>query len=269
MKFGISLGSFPRLVQSDFEKLCEQAQYAGYEGIEYMVAEEDLEVGAEFEQKYKKLKEIADSYNLETPTVFTGLFWTYNPVLPETKEKALKVIEAELKAASILGSRVILVVPAVAVSELDYEEHYRRTIDFLRTAGSMARDYDVIVGVENVWNRVFAGPLEFRKLLDEVNHEYVKAYFDVGNTLPHSLPEHWIGMLGDYIVAVHVKGFSVVNLRFGVPLMGSINWKAVNKAFKEIDYDWYVIAEVPPYEGDPFKAIYDAKTSLDVIFKEK
>lgn len=41
--------------------------------------------------------------------------------------------------------------------------------------------------------------LEFRKIIDEINNEYVGAYFDIGNVLQYGYPEQWIDILGTRI----------------------------------------------------------------------
>ena len=99
-----------------------------------------------------------------------------------------------------------------------------------------------------------------------VGNKHVGAYLDVGNTLPHSLPEHWIYVLKDFLKAVHVKDFNMNKLEFGIPLYGDVNWLGVKRAFEEIGYDWYLTIEVPPYKGDPCKAIFDSRDALRRIF---
>ena len=264
MKFGINCWSFPKTLP--VEEAVKAAGRIGYESYEVGLSIGDFEAFGkpEFKEKFRKIREVAESCKVEIPSVATGLFWRFNPLTDQ--EKALKVVEAECEAASELGAKVILVVPGSGVPELSYEEHFKRAAEFGRKASEIAEDYGIKIGLENVWNRVFAGPLEFKRLLDEINRDNVGAYFDAGNTLPHSLPEHWIDVLGDKIFQVHVKDFNLVELKFGIPLSGSVNWKAVREALERIGYDGYVLPEVPPYLGDPLKAAEDSLTSLRKIF---
>ncbi len=265
-KLGINTWSYPKTL--DVSKVIEHAAKTGFEGFEPAITLEDLEAfgTGDFDKKWKSISEQANSLGISIPSVATGLFWRFNWIQEESVEKALKVVEAEAKAASIVGAKVILVVPGVGVSELGYEEHFTRAVNALSKATRIARDYGVKIGLENVWNRVFAGPLEFKKLLDSLDPDVFGAYFDAGNTLPHSLPEHWIDVLRDRILQVHVKGFSMAELRFGIPLFGDINWVTVRKKLEEIGYRGFIIAEVPPYRGDPYKAAEDTFTSLKKIF---
>ncbi|MFA4640065.1 sugar phosphate isomerase/epimerase family protein [Pyrococcus kukulkanii] len=264
IKFGINCWSFPKTFP--IESALKAAKEIGYCGYEAGIGLEDFEKFGkdEFKVKFKRIREISESLGIKIPSVATGLFWRYNPIT--NSEDALKVIKAECEVASLLDAKIILVVPGSGVSTLSYEEHFEKATNFIQRASIIAEDYGVIIGLENVWNRVFAGPLEFKMLLDKVNKDNVGVYFDVGNTLPHSLPEHWIEVLGKKIFQVHVKDFNLSELKFGIPLSGSINWEAVRRSLEKVGYRGYVLPEVPPYLGDPIKAAEDSFTSLKKIF---
>jgi len=266
VKFGVNIWSYPYPAEVSIEKAMGHAAEVGYQGFEPALDTGDLESFST--EKWAQIKTKANQLKLEIPSIATGLFWQYNAITEP--EAALKVVEAECQAAQIVGAQVVLVVPGTAVPDLSYEEHFRRAADWLRKAASIAREYGVKIGVENVWNRIFPGPLDFLKLLDMVGDDSVGVYFDAGNTLPHSLPEHWIPLLGKRILQVHVKDYCItaggLTRGFGIPLNGDVNWPAVRKALVEIDYEGYLLPEVPPYPGDFYKAAEDALNSLKKIF---
>ena len=263
-RLGINTWSYPKTIP--LEKQVEHAAKTGFEAYEPPLNLEDLEKhgSTEFRAKWEKLRETAETHNIKIPSVATGLYWRYN--WATDPDKAMKVLEAEAHAANILGANLILVVPGTGVPELGYEEMIEKVAKALSRAEKIAREYGVKIGLENVWNRFLAGPLEFKMLLDKLDPEVFGAYFDAGNTLPHSLPEHWIRVLGRRILQVHVKGFNMAELRFGIPLYGDINWEQVKKALQDIGYDGYILAEVPPYRGDPYKAVEDTYSSMKKIF---
>ncbi|HDJ89705.1 MAG TPA: sugar phosphate isomerase/epimerase [Thermoprotei archaeon] len=267
MKFGVNLSCFPKKVFF-FEDILKIIAELNYSGIELALSEEDISENIiDFKVKFNNLRRICEDFGLEVPSICGGLFWKYNPLLEENREIALKIFERCSSAAAVVGAKVVLTVPGVAIPDISYEKLFEKTVRWLKEISVIAERNNIIIGVENVWNKYLAGPLEFKMLLDKVDNEYVKAYFDVGNTLPHSLPEHWIKMLNKYIVALHLKDFSIKTFRFGIPLTGSVNWKNIVNVLKEINYNGYGILEIPPYEGHPYKAIQDARTSLDIIFK--
>ena len=63
-----------------------------------------------------------------------------------------------------------------------------------------------------------------------------------------------------------MKGFRVGPKNFTYLLDSDINWVEVMKAFKDVGYDGYVTAEMPPYSSFPEQMVYDTSAHLDKIF---
>lgn len=266
---GVNAWSYPLSV--NIRDAINHARSVGFEVFEPVVDESDVNSlnSPEFNRKWVEVRDALSSAGLSARTVATGLYWRFNMIIREDYDKVLRIFEAEAKAANVIGARVLLVVPGVALPELSYEEHIERAREALAKLSRVAEDYGVVIGVENVWNRLFASPLDMVKLLEGLDPKVVGVYLDVGNTLPHSLPEHWLRALRGRIVAIHAKDFLAEPGRciFGIPYTGSVNWGNVRKIISEIGYEGTVVAEVPPYPGDPFKAAEDAASSLRRIFK--
>jgi len=264
LKFGVNVWSFPKSV--DVVEAMKASKRIGYDGFEPALTQDHLQMDqGDFDAYWKRIKEEAASIGIEIPSVATGLFWRFNPL--SDPEGAMKVANLLCRAAHIVEAKVVLVVPGTARSDWSLAQCLERAAKFLKDVGKIAMDVGVIVGVENVWNRMLGSPIEMKRLLDEVAMDNVKLYLDVGNTLPHSLPEHWIDELGiDRIAQIHVKDFSVAELRFGIPLTGDVNWVAIRDRLQKHGYGGYLVAEVPPYRGHPFKAAMDALTSLKEVF---
>ena len=69
--------------------------------------------------------------------------------------------------------------------------------------------FDVVIAVEEVWNKFLLSPLEFARYVDEFDSPWLKAYFDVGNVVFYGYPQDWIRTLGPRIVKVHLKDFQL------------------------------------------------------------
>ena len=111
-------------------------------------------------------------------------------------------------------------------------------------------------------------PLEFARIVDEINDPHVGAYFDVGNILAYGYPDQWIRILGKRIKKCHVKDF-VVQGPGGhfVPLLeGSVDWTAVRQAWREIGYEDFVTVELGPLRHNPALGVRIMAESLDTIF---
>ncbi|HIQ02959.1 MAG TPA: sugar phosphate isomerase/epimerase [Desulfurococcales archaeon] len=264
MKLGVSIWCLPKPLRNPYEFMAK-AKEIGYDGVELAIVDEDLELSSsERTRKWKSILEKAKTLDIEIPSIASGLYWRYNMVTDG--ESALKVLKIQCEVAATVNAHVVLVIPGVAVSEINYLEHFTRVARVLKKASKIAEDYNVIIGLEPSWNRLFPSPLDFKKLIDEVGEKNVKVYFDVGNTLPHSLPEHWIRILGKDIVQVHVKDFNIDELKFGIPQTGSINWDAVKTALWDIGYQGYLVAEVPWDMANPYKPLYEVYIKMREIF---
>jgi len=264
MKKGVNAWIYPSGFTID--EILEASAKIGFEGVELNLDEESLNFP---KKKRKEIAEKAASLGLELPSFCTGLFWKFNLASSDEKirEKGIEIIKKGCAFASDIGSKVLLVVPAVAVPEVSYQEMWNLSKESILKAAPTAEEYGVILGIENVWNRFLYSPLEFRRFIEEINHPSVKAYFDVGNIHFLGFPQQWIRHLSDLIACVHVKGFLRSSMQFRQILEGDIPWSEVMKALREIGYDGFLNVEVSPYPGHPLKAAMDSKAALDLIFQ--
>ena len=280
MKKGINQWSFPETMS--VRECMDLAKKAGFEGIELNLSEE-----GEFSLKTPE-KDLIDimnlaknigielsSLSLESPYFLTDEDESNVRMAKEHIKKALKI-------AAKLGMDTILVVPGgVDVSIwspnskiVSYDLAYEKAQSALKDLSSVAKENGVFIGIENVWNKFLLSPLEFKNFIDEINAEYIKVYFDVGNVLINGYPEQWIRILDKRIKKIHIKDFKVNigNINGFVNLLeGDVNWPEVVKALNEIGYDGYITAEmIPPYKFYPERLIYDTSKAMDrILFGER
>lgn len=275
MKKGISRWAFPASMK--LEECMGQAREAGFEGIEVAIAEKG-EISLEStKDDMEKVVALSRRIGIELTSLATGLFWDYSLTSEkrEVREKAKGIVIKMLELASSLGVDTILIVPgAVDVffkpegEKVSYEIAYKRAQEALKELAETAERYKVNIGVENVWNKFLLSPLEMRNFLDEIGSDYVGAYFDVGNVLVSGYPEQWIRILGERIKKVHFKDFKtdIGNASGFVDLLaGDVNWPEVMKAFEDIGYNGYAIAELFPYGHHPQALIDNTSRSMDLI----
>ncbi|MDP2983581.1 MAG: TIM barrel protein, partial [Candidatus Latescibacter sp.] len=125
-------------------------------------------------------------------------------------------------------------------------------------------ELNVIIAVENVWNKFLLSPLEFTQYVDEFASPHLKAYFDVGNIVLYGVPQDWIRTLGKRIVRVHVKGFDEKKREFVGLCEGNIDWRAVRRAFEDIGYSGWVNAEL---SGGDETYLTGVSECMDKIFR--
>ncbi|MGF9910491.1 sugar phosphate isomerase/epimerase family protein [Brevibacillus porteri] len=268
---GINAWCFPK--ETSVQEMFRQAKAHGYQGVELNLDEGDAPFHLEMtEQELKGLADEAHELGLELPSVSTALLWKYPLTHNEEaiREQGIRVVEKMIEAASIFGSRTVLVVPGLVTAEVPYDTAYERACEALQRLAKKAEQHQVYIGVENVWNKFLLSPLEMARLIDEVDSPWVGAYFDVGNVLQFGFPEQWIRILGKRIQAIHVKDFktSTGNITGFVPLLaGDIPWNRVVEALREIGYDGYIIPEISPYSQLPEQLIAHTSQALDAIFQ--
>jgi hexulose-6-phosphate isomerase len=263
------------------EQVFALAKDAGFEGVELTYDVTGPITAETSDARLAEIRALAQSMGLALPTVATGVFWGINPIAANAaeREQAKSHIRHMLRIAHHLGAGVILVVPGVVGPFLsgpamveDYEAGYEMALANMRELASDAKRWQVIIGVENVWNRFLVSPIEMREFVDAVGSPYVAAYFDVGNVMRTGYPQHWIKILGQRIKAVHFKDFKceVGTLNGFVELLqGDVDYGAVMAAFRAVGYDGWVTVEQFPTPCYPDAMIYRAAQAADVIIRGK
>lgn len=270
---GINAWCFP--ADTSLTEMFRQAKAHGYHGVELNLGE-GPDAAFHLDMTVEELADVAAmaaEAGLTLPSVSTALLWKY-PLTHQdetVRQTGMRVVEKMVEAASIFGSRTVLVVPGLVTPEVSYDVAYDRALEALKALAKKAEETQVRIGIENVWNKFLLSPLEMAKLIDEVGSPWVGAYFDVGNVLQFGFPEQWIKILGKRIFAVHVKDFKTTtgNITGFVPLLaGDIPWERVTEALREVGYEGYLIPEISPFGRLPEELIRQTSLALDAIFEQ-
>lgn len=279
MKKSISIWSFQ---ESDVRKCINLASKAGFQGIELALdSNGDVALDTSEEQLLLIKKEAADS-GIQIHSVASGLYWDYSFTsnVEDERKKAYEIAVCQIRTAKILGADSVLIIPgAVGVDfikereVIPYDTAYERALAAFQKLKAVAEEYEIQVGIENVWNKFLVSPLEMRTFIDQIDSPFVGSYFDVGNVVFNGYPEHWIKILGDRIKKVHFKDYrrEAGGLCGFVDLLaGDVDWKGVMQAFEKIRYDGWCTAEMlPPYSQYSDQIIYNTSASMERIFRKE
>jgi len=161
-------------------------------------------------------------------------------------------IPAAIDRALTYGATSVLLVAGRVDDGTAYADNYERTQATIRAAIPYAEEKRIWLLVENVWNNFLLSPLEMARYLDELESDWVGAYFDVGNVVRFGYPEHWIPVLGARIKKLDIKEYSRDKQNneglwkgFDVHIGdGSINWRRVRRELDAIGYRGWATAEV-------------------------
>lgn len=194
----------------------------------------------------------------------------------QIREEAIKAMETCIRDAKKLGSTSILLVPGIVNNDMPYDECYRLSQEGIKRVLPVARECNVKIAVENVWNGFLLSPLEAAKYVDEFNDPLVTWHFDIGNVINFVRPAQWARILGKRIVKLHIKDFSLKKRDneglwkgFNVELgEGDAGWPDVMKALDDIGYSTapqgnWATAEV---RGGDRKRLQQVSEQMDKLF---
>lgn len=286
MKKGISYWSFQGGLEgkADIEAVLKEAKATGFDSVELCYPGGAITPDVD-ENTCKNIAKAAKSIGVEISSLATGVYWgcSLTATKADVRKQAIDHTKKMLNIARWLGTDAILVVPGAVdvffdpnAEHIPYDEVYKLAKQSIKACVSTAEKVKVALCLENVWNKFLLSPLEYRDFIDSFKSNYVKAYFDCGNTRLNGFPEHWIQLLGKKRLGrIHWKDFKFVFYgggetgeageiasgcrkiaagsgwagaysfcRLGA---GDVDWKAVMAAFKKVGYNGYITAEMLPY----------------------
>ena len=280
MKKSISYWSFPGGMEGskDLRACFKEARAAGFDAVELYCSEKGKLNLKGTEKQCEAIRAQAEKAGVEIASLASGLYWDYNLSSKKVadRNRAEQATKRMLQIARWLGTEAFLFVPGVVdvffdptVEAISYDVVYSRIKTGIKRLKRTAEQCEVSLCIENVWNKFLLSPLEMRDFIDSFDSEYIGAYVDVGNVMAFGYPEHWLRILGKRVKRVHFKDFkrSVATVDgFCDLLEGDVNWPAVTKALKAINYDGYCTAEMMPlYAHNPMVRIENTSRAMDKI----
>ena len=257
MEFGLDIWLlYPSL---GLEKTLETVEREGFRYIEYPY-EMFRDAGENLMRRVKEVAEKAKSYSVK-PYQVHGEYGSINFELtsgdPVSREKALGRMEEWLRYASMLEADVLVVHLGFPRPRLD--ETYDRVIEgvvelnveIARRLAEVGEEYGVKVAFENCVEPWFgASPADLLLLLEEADVQGLGVCLDTGHLNVNGLDVAGsIRRLGDAIIATHLHDNDGRYDQHLPPLAGSIDWREVLKAFREIKFDKPLIYEFGSQRG--------------------
>jgi hexulose-6-phosphate isomerase len=147
---------------------------------------------------------------LEAASVCGCLHWK-NPLSDpsaEVRKVGLEALLQTLRDAKAYGASSVLLVPAVVNKNVSYQDAWTRSQAEIRKALPLAKELNVRIAVENVWNFFLLSPLEAKRYIDEFESPYIGWHLDLGNVVNYGWPEQWVTTLGKRVLKLHIKEYS-------------------------------------------------------------
>ncbi len=262
MKISTETNSVRRLIGN--EKAIEYIAKAGFDAFDfsmfdiasianwntYELAPSDSPLLTDGYLKYARhLKQTADDNGIicnQTHSVF-----------PTQRPEIEKYVKRTIECTAELGAEFCIVHPLSMSPVEDNVVYYNELLPF-------AKEHGVKIATENMWawdNELkHAVPAacsphdEFLKLLEEVNDEYLVACLDIGHAemlrQSDTSAVQMIKTLGNHLKALHIHDNDQLHDTHQIPFSMNIDFDAVVKALKEINYDGYFTLEADTYLRD-------------------
>jgi len=133
MRKGINLWSlgWPKLTEAMRNAdLARAIQKMGYDGIEFTFDVDEVDPTKLSEDEVKELALSFRSQGLEIPSAATGTFWAYNLGASDDslRRRGIEYAKACITRTRTVGANSLLVVPAVASPNIQYDELYRNLL---------------------------------------------------------------------------------------------------------------------------------------------
>jgi sugar phosphate isomerase/epimerase len=203
--------------------------------------------GADYLAFARELRKVGESYGMECNQSHAP----FPCDKPEVKGYLKRAIECTAEA----GGKICVIHP---VNNWDAQ----RNAEFYFELLPFAKDHGVKIATENMWNWTKENGLDqaapaacsnaesFNAQLDAVNDEFFTACLDIGHAemmkSDANAPD-MIRALGKRLGALHIHDNDRWKDLHQIPFAGSIDWNAVVKALKDVDYKGEFTLEADTY----------------------
>lgn len=243
---------------------CKAIQAAGFEGIEPYSHMDRTEVLEAMRQTGLVASSVCNAKHWEFPLSSPDL---------QIRQQGMEALIDAMKDAQAYGTDTVLLVPGIVNREVSYNQCWERSTACLREVLPEARRLGVKIGIENVWNHFLMSPLEAARYIDQFDSPEIGFYFDVGNILTFGWPVQWIDILGNRILRIHIKDYSLTRANqqgpgagFNVPLgEGENDWEAIMAALdRHYRAEWLTIEHAG---GDTLEGLTTLNQTLERIIR--
>jgi L-ribulose-5-phosphate 3-epimerase len=246
-----------------WQKEFEIAKEIGYSAIEWIV-EKPLEINALMSKSgMKEIKEIILKTGVKVDYVCADIFMQQPLVRmsEKIKEENKKILEQILINSKEIGA-IGVEIPFVDASSIKTASEIDELISVTEDAFKLAGEIGINVSLETDLNAK-----EFKKLLEKVNLDHVKANYDIGNSASLGYePLEELENYGQRILNVHVKDRKLGSTT--VPLgTGNADIRCVFEKLDEIGYTGGITMQAARGEDDVATAREQLMYTLEMMKK--
>lgn len=216
--------------------------------------------------KYLKLARELRAIGLDNGMICNQSHAPFPVRIPEVRSVLRLAIECTAEA----GGEICIIHPDNNKTAEENAEMFRDILPFAKECG-------VKIATENMWNwnplknrssfAACATGEDFKKHIDVVNDEFLVACLDLGHAEMQGSGDGAVNMirtLGPRLQALHIHDNDRIHDSHQIPFSMSIDFEAIVRALKDIDYNGYFTLE-----ADQFMKPYDKDNAFDGVVRLK
>jgi hexulose-6-phosphate isomerase len=162
---------------------------------------------------------------------------------PEIREKSRMGLAQTMKEAKAVGGSSVLLVPGkVNGGNETHQQVWDRSIEQIQKLLPLAKELEIHILIETVWNGFCYKPEQFRDYIDAIDSPWVKAYYDIGNMQKYGPSHKWIRVLGNRTLKLDVKDWGSKN-GFCPLGQGDVDWKKVRQELEQVNFTGWATRE--------------------------
>lgn len=222
-------------------KPVKEARWAAEHGFEFLDLTMEGPAAAVERIKVAPLKEVLDATGLGI-IGHTAWYLPFASPVPQVRAGAIAAVRATFEPFALLGAKYVNVHVDKGVNSFPYDDTLRWNAESFATLAEQAREYNLIVIIENVVNNLNTARA-FKTLLEA--HPDLRLHLDLAHAnVKGEKTADYLKLHADKLVHVHVSDNKRVNddhLPLGV---GTINWREQIGMLKGSGYDGTITLEV-------------------------
>ncbi len=253
MDFGVDISIF--YPYYSVEEALNAVEKAGFRYIEYPYEYFRNYEEHSLENRVKEIADIAGSFNVkpyQLHAAYGEINFRLGSLDEKSRESAIRETEKWIRYANILDTPVLVVHlaftrPIQTISYIDAVKRIAKlNLELARRLAKVGEEYNIKIAFENCLEPWFgASPTDLIWLLSEANSEYLGACLDTGHANVNRLNvAEAVRQLRQFLIATHIHDNNARHDQHYPPFIGTIDWREVVAAFKEIRYKYPLIYEV-------------------------
>lgn len=236
-KTGLSIGGLS-------EASLEHAANAGLQVVECC--------GIDRPENWKKVPEWVKNTGVDVWSYHLPFRWPKNPPVanpattdPEEWKQTYEQDRAIIEACSGSGIKVMVIHPSLEpIRDEDRETQLCAAIDHLGILSDLCKKHGMTLAVENIPRTCLCNTADEVVRIMESNHD-LRACFDVNHLLKEDHVS-FVKKVGKYMITTHISDYDFKDEKHWFPMQGEINWRVLQTALEEADYNGPFLYETMP-----------------------